>query len=624
MSNPAEILASLPHLPGVYRMLNAAGEVLYVGKALDLKKRVASYFQKGALAPRIQVMLSQVAEVQTTVTRSEAEALLLENNLIKTLSPRYNILFRDDKSYPYLVLSGERYPRLGFHRGSLDRQHRYYGPFPNAGAVRESIQLLQKVFRLRTCEDTVFSNRSRPCLLHQIRRCTAPCVGLISEAEYAEDVRSAELFLSGKEDEVVERLIGRMNGAAERMQYEEAAVYRDQIAALRTVRERQFVSDESSGRDADVIACARAAGVTCVNLVMIRGGHHLGDRNFFPRNADDCSDEQVIEAFIAQHYLRHGIPSQIVVGAVIEAGAIEQLLSEQAARRIQITANPTGVRRAWLAMASKNAQLAAAQTVGLQATQEARLTALQQALELPETVQRIECFDVSHTMGEATVASCVVYDRAALQNSEYRRYNIRVKLDDESPLDSGAMERTQGAVHRAVITPGDDYAALCDALTRRYRKIVAGEGRLPDLVLIDGGKGQLAAAQEVFAEQGLNDVTLVAVAKGEERKPGLEQILLPGRAEPLRLPKEHAGLHLVQQIRDEAHRFAIHAHRVRRGKARASSPLETVAGVGAKRRQRLLVRFGGLRGLMSASVDELAQVEGISRALAEKIYQELH
>jgi excinuclease ABC subunit C len=624
MPDPAEIIASLPPMPGVYRMLSRAGDVLYVGKALNLKKRVASYFQKsGGLPPRTQAMLSHVASVEVTVTRSEGEALLLENNLIKSLSPRYNVLFRDDKSYPYLMLGGRRYPRLGFHRGSLDKQHRYFGPFPNAGAVRESIQLLQKVFRLRTCEDTVFANRSRPCLLHQIRRCTAPCVGLVSEADYAEDVRSAELFLTGKEDEVVERLIARMNGAAEGRRYEEAALFRDQITALRKVREKQFVSGDS-GRDTDIIASARAAGVTCVNLVMIRGGHHLGDKNFFPRNADDCTDEEVIEAFLAQHYLRHGIPHQIVVSAAIQVEEFEQILAGHAGRKVEIATQPVSMRRAWLEMAVKNAQLGAAQTLGLQATQEARLTALQQALGAPESMQRIECFDVSHTLGEATVASCVVYDRAGLQNSEYRRYNLAVKPDDGSPVDSGAMERTHDAVHRAAITPGDDYEAMRQTLTRRYRRVVAGEGRVPDLVLIDGGKGQLAVAQQVCAELGLNDVMLVAVAKGEERKPGLEQLLLPGRDTPLSLPRDHAGLHLIQQIRDEAHRFAIEGHRARRGKARTRSPLESITGIGAKRRQRLLTRFGGLRGLLSASIDDMAQVEGISRTLAEKIYQELH
>jgi len=600
MSDPAEVLARLPHLPGIYRMLNAAAEVLYVGKALDLKKRVASYFQKqSALSPRIQLMMSQVAAVETTVTRSEAEALLLESNLIKTLNPRYNILFRDDKSYPYLVLTGHRFPRLGFHRGNLDRKNRYFGPFPNAGAVRESMQLLQKVFRIRTCEDTVFANRSRPCLLHQIRRCTAPCVNLVSEADYADDVHSAEMFLSGKEDEVIGRLIQRMSDAAGRMAYEEAALYRDRIAALRKVKEKQYISDES-GRDADIIACATVSGLTCVNLVMVRGGHHLGDKNFFPRNAEEAEAEQVLEAFIIQHYLQHGAPPQLVVGAKIPVAALEQLLSEQAGHKVKITAKPGGTRKVWLDMAEKNARLGAEQTLGLQATQETRLSALQQALELPETTQRIECFDISHTMGEATVASCVVYDKSAMQKSEYRRYNITEAV------------------------AGDDYGAMREVLSRRYRKIVAGEGKVPDLVLVDGGKGQLGVAREVFAELGLNDLALVAIAKGEERKPGLEQLLFPGREQPLQLPKEHAGLHLIQQIRDEAHRFAIEGHRARRGKTRTTSTLESIAGVGSKRRQRLLAHFGGLRGLLSASADDLAQVAGISRALAEKIYQELH
>lgn len=600
MPDPAEIIAGLPHLPGVYRMLNAAGEVLYVGKALDLRKRVSSYFQKtNGQSPRIQIMVSRVANVETTVTRSEGEALLLENNLIKSLSPRYNILFRDDKSYPYLVVTGHEFPRLGFHRGPLDQKHRYFGPFPGAGAVRESIQLMQKVFRIRTCEDTVFTNRSRPCLLHQIKRCTAPCVKLIDARAYAEDVQSAELFLSGKEDEVVQRLERRMQSAAERMEYEEAALMRDQIAALRKVRETQFVSDEG-GRDADVVACARASGVTCVNLVMIRGGHHLGDKNFFPRNAEEWGDEEVLEAFLAQHYLRTGVPKQIIVGARFDTAPLEEALGTQAGHKVQINMNPTGARRVWLEMAWKNAQLGAEQAVSSQSNQEMRLAALQKALELGESLQRIECFDVSHTMGEATVASCVVYDKSAMQNSEYRRYNMRD------------------------VEPGDDYGAMREVLSRRYGKIVATEGRLPDLVLIDGGKGQLGIAVEVFSELGLGDVPLVAVAKGEERKPGLEQLFFPGRPEPLVLGPEHPALHLVQQIRDEAHRFAITGHRARRAKARTTSPLESIAGIGAKRRQRLLTRFGGMRGLLAASVDDLTQVDGISRSLAEKIYQELH
>ena len=599
MFDPAAVITGLPHLPGVYRMLNGAGEALYVGKALDLKKRVASYFQKaGGLSPRIQLMLAQVTAVETIVTRSEAEALLLEHNLIKTLTPRYNILFRDDKSYPYLVLTGHRFARLGFHRGSLDKRHRHFGPFPNAGAVRDSIQLLQRAFRLRTCADTVFSNRSRPCLLHQIRRCTAPCVGLISESNYAEDVGSAILFLSGKEDEVIDRLASRMDAAAGGMRYEEAAIFRDQIAALRKVREKQFVSGE--GDDADVIACGRAAGVVCVNLVMIRGGRHLGDKNFFPRNADDSDPQQVLEAFVPQHYLEHAVPSQIVLGAKLDAGPLKRLLSERAGRKVSIHANPGGTRRVWLEMATRNAQFGAAQALGSQATQETRLAALQQALDLPENAQRIECFDVSHTLGEATVGSCVVYDKSAMQKSEYRHYNI------------------------AGIEPGDDYGAMREVLTRRYRKIVAGEGKVPDLVLIDGGKGQLAVASGVFAELGLNDVALVAVAKGPERRPGQEQLIAAGGGQPLALGADHPALHLIQQIRDEAHRFAIQGHRARRGKARSGSTLEKISGIGAKRRQRLLARFGGLRGMLAASIDELAQVEGISRTLAEKIHRELH
>jgi len=597
----SSFIAGLPRRPGVYRMLNAAGEALYVGKARDLRQRVASYFQKrSGLSPRIQLMLDQVQSMETTVTRSEAEALLLENNLIKALAPRYNILFRDDKSYPYLMLTGHPYARLAFHRGSLDPRHRYFGPFPNAGAVRASIHLLQKVFRLRTCADTVFENRSRPCLLHQIRRCTAPCVKLISAAEYANDLHGAELFLQGKDDEAIERLIERMNAAAARQDYEQAAVLRDQVGALRKVREKQFVSGKNTARDADVIACAGVGEITCVNLVMIRGGHHLGDRNFFPRNAAGVDPVQIIEAFLSQHYLNRATPPVLVVGADIASAAFEQLLSPQAGHNVKIVTNPAGERRAWLDMAAQNAVLGAQQQRGLHANQEARLQALQQVMGAGEAIQRIECFDISHTLGEATVASCVVYDRAAMQNSEYRRFNI------------------------TDITPGDDYAAMREALERRYRRIVAGEGKLPDLVLIDGGKGQLGVACEVFAELGLTDVLLVAVAKGEERKPGLEQLLIQGRAKPLQLPASHPALHLIQQIRDEAHRFAIQGHRARRGKARTASTLEDIAGVGAKRRQRLLTRFGGLRGLLSASVDEIAQVEGISRELAARIYDELH
>jgi excinuclease ABC subunit C len=582
-------------------MLNSAGEVLYVGKALDLRKRVGSYFRAGAVhSPRIAVMVAQVAAVETTVTRSEAEALLLENNLIKSLTPRYNILYRDDKSYPFMMLTGHEFPRLAFHRGTLERQNRHFGPFPNAGAVRESIQLLQRVFRLRTCQDAVFNNRSRPCLLHQIHRCTAPCVGLIDKASYARDVADAVLFLEGKEDEVLLSLTERMERCAERMEYEQAALLRDQIQTLRKVRERQFVDrGEGESVDTDVIACVSASGMLVVNLVMIRGGRHIGDKSFFPQNADPEDLAGALEAFLTQHYLERPVPARIVVNQPLDVTPLAELLSAQAHRRVEITHSVRSERRVWVEMAEQNARLAAEQKLAQQATQEARLRALQSALEM-EHIARVECFDISHTMGEATVASCVVYEAGQMRKSEYRRFNIGTAV------------------------AGDDYAAMREVLQRRYRRLVAGEARLPDLALIDGGKGQLGVACEVFSELGLSEVQLVGVAKGEERKPGLETLWLPGREHPLELAPNHPGLHLIQQIRDEAHRFAIQGHRARRGKTRTGSVLDAVEGIGSKRRQRLLTRFGGLKGLLAASVDDLAQVEGVSRTLAQRIYQQLH
>ena len=593
------LISQLPHLPGVYRMLNAKSDVLYVGKARDLKKRVSSYFQKSVPSPRIALMLTQVALVETTVTRSEAEALILENNLIKSLAPRYNILFRDDKSYPYLMLSGHAYARLGFHRGALDGRHRYFGPFPHTGAVRESIQLLQKIFRLRTCEDSVFQNRSRPCLLHQIRRCSAPCVGLIDSDDYAADVRNAELFLQGREDDVLQALGKKMQQAAELQRYEQAAFYRDQIQALATTQQKQY-AETSTGGDADVIACAGENGATCVNLVMVRKGRQLGDKSFFPHNAEGRTAPEVLQAFLAQHYLNRQVPAVIVLGAEFDAQEFEATLADQAGHAVQLVVRPQGQRRAWLEMAQKNAQLALAQRLSHASNQEARLAALREALGLPDTVQRIECFDISHTQGEATVASCVVYDRYDLRNSEYRRYNI-----------SG-------------IQAGDDYAAMRSVLQRRYEKISRGEGVVPDLILIDGGKGQVSVAREVLAELGMNDIFLFGVAKGEERKPGLEQLICADAKTSIQLARDNPGLHLIQAVRDEAHRFAITGHRARRGKARVTSSLEGISGIGAKRRRELLARFGGLKGVMGASIDDLAQVTGISRTLAEKIYRELH
>jgi len=605
MFDPKPILKNLPNLPGVYRMMNAEEVVIYVGKAKDIKKRVSSYFNKNLPSPRTRMMVSQIAKIETTVTRSEAEALLLENNLIKGLMPRYNVLFRDDKSYPYIALTGDAFPRLAFHRGTQRQatkstgRSQYFGPFPNSVAVRESIQLLQKVFKLRTCENTVFANRSRPCLQYQIERCTAPCVDYINQENYAQDVHHAALFLEGKTSEVMDVLGDKMNTAAANQEYEAAAVFRDRMQALRQVQAKQFVSDFTVS-DADVIASQALEGQHCINLVMIRGGRHLGDKSFFPKNSQDAELSETIEAFITQHYTAQNTPPMIVCGVEIAARDFEEVLSEQAQRKIKIITNPIGDKRIWLKMADTNAELALSQRAASSANQAAKLIALREALNLSETVERIECFDISHTMGEATVGSCVVFDKGDMQNSEYRRYNI------------------------TGITPGDDYAAMRDVLTRRYKKVAAGEGKRPDLVFIDGGKGQLGIAIDVMQEVGLDDILLVGIAKGEERKPGLETMIFSDTGEMLNLEKDNQGLHLLQRIRDEAHRFAITGHRAKRGKARITSSLEDIEGVGAKRRKALLTRFGGLDGVKNASIDELAKVDGVSQSLAEKIYDQFH
>ena len=580
-------VAGLPNLPGVYRMLGKDGEALYVGKARDLKKRVASYFTKQAQSPRIEMMLSQVALMEVTATRSEGEALLLENNLIKSLAPRYNILFRDDKSYPYLMITGHEYPRLGFHRGARDRKHRYFGPFPHAYAVRESIQLLQRVFRLRTCEDTVFENRSRPCLLHQIHRCTAPCVGKIAPQVYAEDVANAVLFLEGREDDVIRGLTERMQRAADERHYEQAAIYRDQVHALARVQARQYV-ESHRGVDADVVACVIEGGIACVNLVMIRAGRHVGDRSFFPANAEGAEPAEVVAAFLEQHYLEQPLPGLVIASEPVEL------------ENVHVATPSHGERKVWLDMARKNAELAIAQRVRDRTTQETRLQALREALGLPEGAGRIECFDISHTMGEATVASCVVYDRQQMQKSEYRRFNIRG------------------------VTPGDDYGAMRQVLERRYGRVTAEGGKVPDLVLIDGGKGQVSVARSVLADLGLHQLCVVGVAKGPERKPGMEELIIESESRSLQLAPSHPGLHLIQAIRDEAHRFAVVGHRARRGKSRTTSMLNEIPGIGAKRRQALIEHFGGLRGVQAAAIDDIAKVEGISRPLAERIYRHLH
>ncbi len=596
--DPKAILASLPLLPGVYRYFDKQGNVLYVGKAKQLKKRVSSYFQKTNISPRIRLMVSHIARIETTVTRSEAEALLLENNLIKSLKPRYNILFRDDKSYPYIVLTGQEFPRLTYFRGTPNRQHQYFGPYPNAQAAKDSSQLLQKIFRIRTCEDSVFNNRTRPCLLHQIHRCTAPCVSLISKEDYQADIRNAVLLLNGRHQEVEQTLRAAMEQAAEAMHYEQAAVLRDQLRDLHVVQQKQFVESTGNTTDADIIAVMQLDEAVCVNLAMMRGGRHLGDKSFFPDHAEGLTLPEVLSAFIAQHYLSRSVPSILLVNLECVDDALVELLSDQAGRNVRIALPQSGDKKQWLEMAEKNALLALQQRAMQQGGQQLRLDTLRELVGLPD-LQRIECFDISHTMGEATQASCVVYEDLDMRSAQYRRYNI------------------------TGITPGDDYAAMRQALTRRYEKLAAGEGARPDLVLIDGGLGQLHIAMDVMHELGLNDLALVGVAKGVERKVGMEQLIFPDR-EAIRLSSDNPALHLIQQVRDEAHRFAITGHRAKRGKARMVSSLAEIAGVGDKRRRNLLTHFGGLREIQQASVEQLCQVEGISKALAEKIYQQLH
>jgi excinuclease ABC subunit C len=596
--DPQAFIETLTRRPGVYRMIGPGGEVLYVGKAKDLKRRVASYFGR-AQTGRVQVMIAQVARIEVTVTHTEAEALILENHLIKELKPRYNVLLRDDKSYPYLYVSADAFPRLAFHRGARSARGRYFGPYPNAAAVRETLRLLQKVFPVRQCEDSVFRNRSRPCLQYQIHRCTAPCVGLVSEERYAQDVADTVLFLEGRTGEVVDALVSRMEGHAGRLEFEQAAQLRDRVQALRQVQERQYVSGERG--DLDLVACAVKGGLACVQVFYVRAGRNLGNRAFFPRVPAEAGAAEVVGAFLAQGYLGREVPAEILVSdAPDDAALIAEALTQQAGRRVRISAHVRGDRARWLGLAADNARIALDARLASRTGMRARAEALRDALGLDEVADRLECVDVSHTMGEQTVASCVVFDAEGPVTADYRRYNIKD------------------------ITPGDDYAAMEQLLRRRYTRIQSGEGRLPDVLLIDGGKGQLRAAEAVLEDLGVQGVRLVGVAKGPDRRPGMEQLFLSGQEAPLILAGDSPALHLVQQIRDEAHRFAITGHRRRRGGTRSASVLEEIPGVGPTRRQRLLKHFGGLRGLARAGADDIAKVDGISGQLARQIYEAFH
>lgn len=586
--------------PGVYRMIDARGELLYVGKARDLKKRVGSYFLKPRLEPRIMAMIAQIARVETTLTRTEGEALILEAQLIKSLKPRYNILLRDDKSYPYIFISaGPEPPRMSFHRGAKKEKGRYFGPFPSGYAVRESLSLMQKLFLVRQCEDSYFRNRSRPCLQYQIKRCSAPCVGLVDDADYAASVRHAALFLEGKSNQVIDETVTRMEEASRALAFEKAAALRDQVATLKQLQARHYVHGASA--DMDVLGCCIGNGLACVSVLFFRNGISLGSRDFFPRLPLDASETDVLAAFIAQYYLERPVPEEIIVGqAGEEFEVLAEALATQAQRKVEIKTSVRAERARFLELAQKNALAALAARLASRQTVRDRFESLRELLELDETPARIECFDISHTFGEATVASCVVFGHEGAEKSHYRRFNI------------------------AGITGGDDYAAMHQALERRYKRLSAGEGIMPDILLIDGGKGQVAQALDVLNELGVTSVLVVGVAKGPERRAGHETLIIGATGRSVWPGPDSPASHLIQSIRDEAHRFAITGHRQRREKAREKSSLEEIPGVGARRRSALLKQFGGLSGIAAAGVEELMQVKGVSKDLAERIYARFH
>ena len=593
-------LKTLTTRPGVYRMLDHDGTILYVGKAGDLKKRVTSYFRKSGLSVKTRLLVEQIVDIEVTVTRTEAEALLLESNLIKQHRPRYNILLRDDKSYPYIYLSSEQdFPRLCLHRGARRRKGRYFGPYPSALSVRDSLHLLQKLFRVRQCEDSFFANRSRPCLQYQIKRCAAPCVGLIDQAQYAADVERTVMFLEGRSSEVIDGLVAEMESAAAAREYEQAAVCRDLIASLSRVQEKQYISNQ--GGDVDIVACLTEKGSACVQVFYIRGGRNLGNAVFFPKVPLETPAADVLSAFLPQYYLGKDVPGEVLLSHALEDDEVlSKVLGEHAGHRVRVCANVRGDRAQWVRMALSNAELALTTHINTRKGFSGRLQSLTEALGLDEVPERIECFDISHTSGEATVASCVVFGLEGPLKSDYRRFNIRD------------------------IQPGDDYGAMEQALTRRYTRLKKGEGKLPDILFIDGGKGQVSSACKALEELQVTDVRIIGVAKGPGRKPGLETLHIPGRSTAVTLLADSPALHLIQQVRDEAHRFAITGHRQRRARTRSTSPLEHIPGVGPKRRQQLLQQLGGLREVARAGVDELARIKGMNRRLAQQIYDAFH